>query len=89
MSYTVDFEFFYLFMHVVEESGEILGNLLISNQMLGVLASVKLGDKVSTRLINVLNCIREFEVLFFRILEPNWTQVLKFISHSSLINGLL
>ena len=86
LSHAVDFEFFDLFVHVVQESGEIFWDLLISNEMLGIVSSVKLGDQVFACLVDVLDSFWEPVILFLSILEPNWTKMLELISHSSFID---
>ena len=86
LSHTVDFEFFHLFVHVVQESGEIFWDLLISNEMLGIVSSVKLGHQVFACLVNVLDSLWEPVILFLSILESNWTKVLELISHSGFID---
>ena len=83
---TVNFEFFNLFVHIVQESGKIFGDLLISYEMLGIVSSVKLSDQVFACLVNFLDSLREPVILFFGIFESNRTQVLKLISHSCFIN---
>ena len=86
MSHAVDFEFFHLFVHVVQESSEIFWDLLISNEMLGIVSSVKLGHQVFACLVDVLDSLWEPVILFLSILESNWTKVLELISHSGFID---
>ena len=86
LSDTVYFEFFDLFVHVIQEGGKIFGDLLISYEMLGIVSCVKLSDQVFACLVNVLDGLWEPVILFFRIFESNRTQMLKLISHSGFID---
>lgn len=63
LPYAVDLEAFDLPLHVGQENRKVLRNLLISNEVLGVLASVKLGDEILTSLLYHIDCIWELQVL--------------------------
>lgn len=64
MSHAVDFEFFDLSVHSLQEDAEVFRNLLVSNEMLGVFTGVEFGDQVSAGLVNGLDSFWEPLILF-------------------------
>jgi len=64
-------------VHVLEESGKVNWNLLVSNEILGIVTHVQLSDELSACLIDSHDGFRELEILFFGVLEANRSKVFK------------
>ena len=66
-------------MHIVQEFSQILRNFLVTNKVLGIVACVQFGDKVSTGVVNLLNSLWESVVFLFGVFEAYWSKMLKFV----------
>lgn len=73
-------------MHVVEESAEVLWDLVITDEMFRILTCVQLRHKVFACLINFHDCLWELQILLRRILESNYTEMLQLVSFSRLVS---
>ena len=63
-------------MHIEQESGEVLRDFLVADEVLGVVSCVQLGDEVPASLIDVLDGIWELVILLLGVLETDWAQML-------------
>lgn len=59
LTHAVDLELLHLAVHVGEERREVLGDLLVADQMLCILTSVELTDELAASRINLLDSVRE------------------------------
>lgn len=63
LSHAAYLELFDLTMHIVEESAEVLWDLVVANEVLGILARVEFGHEILACFVNLHNGIRELQVL--------------------------
>ena len=84
----VDLEFVGLSLHLLEEDGQVGGDLVWADQVLSIFASVKFLTKVLAHVVDFGNCLRVLHVWLLCVFKPYRSQNFQLFIHSPIVKSL-
>lgn len=89
LPHLVDLEFFGLTLHLLEEDAQVNWDLIVTNQVVGVLSNVKLLAKLLAHLVDLADGVGVLHVGLLGVLEPNRAENLKLFVDSLIVLSFL